>query len=501
MKILAVDISGLFRTMWEISQGKQDSKAFQLTIEAVARARDGFDRVAVCCDTGKSFRGRLWPEYKANRTDPGEAYRHQLARAVEQLDADGCTVLRAPPVKFEDDTGEAFYAEADDVIATVVGWAVEGGHRVRIYSADKDLLQCVSDQCDRMNFKGEVMGPADIIAKLGIPASLVPDWLALAGDGSDNFKAFPGIGDKTAVALLKAFGSALGVFTPAALERVPTLTKANIAEVLRSEGARERAERCLRVATVLRDVELSLEPLLADPVYKTPPAVSKVDFEPEETPPPAPALAPQPVSHAAPELVQDAPRSPLAIVRRSSVEVAGFNPLALEPTDPKQAWALAQTAAVCQLYKKFPNAEAIMMVIMEGRALGVASVVALKNAYIVKGNVGWSARFLRGLAMQPRHGLCEYFRIVESELHHALAICKRIGDPEFRVLSTTDQAKKRGLVVRDGKWDVDPLSMNVADVERRGARMGWPDVVSGLYTPDELEMGTDEDGSAISRAA
>jgi 5'-3' exonuclease len=512
MKILAVDISGLFRTHWEINQGKGETMAVEAATAAVVRARDGFDRVAICCDGGKSFRRAIWPEYKANRTDPGAAYREQLRRAIEQLEADGCTIFRAPQLlDYQDETGAALSAEADDVIGSLCAWAKDGGHFVRVYSADKDLLQLVHDGCDRMNFKGEVSGPNDLLAKLGVSQSLIPDFLALAGDTSDNFKAFPGIGPQKAVALLKHGGSALGLFRPEKLADVHMVVGDAIAKTLRAEGARERAERCLQVATIKRDLDIDFSPLLADPVFRRDESATKVAFpprapqlaavpqpvEPEEA---KPHPVPSPTDHAVAVRPPERIAAPAALIKRPEAPVSRLDPYALEPQTPQEAWALAQTLHASQMYRQqFMNPESILAVLLRGRSLGIPTIVALESAYMVHGRVGWSARMLRSLAMGSPD--CEYFRIAVTEMHRAVALCKRRGEPELVIESTTDMARERGLVVKGGKWDKDPLSMNVADVERRGARLVWPERVTGLFTPDELELGLTADGESIREAA
>jgi len=521
LRILAVDISGLFSVRWEINQGKEDSHAHQATLRAVAAAREGFDRVAICCDAGASWRRAIWPEYKANRPQRAAGYKHQLERTIEQLGREGCSVFVAPPVNRYDNEGVCYYAEADDVLGTLCAWALEGGHSVRILSGDKDLLQCVSgdaktpDICfiDRVDYRGIVMGPADVEAKLGVPPSRVPDWLALAGDKSDGYKPFPGLGDVKAVALIKYCGTALAVFEDPHFGHLHEIVGDAVAKTLRTPGAKERAARCLEVASVMRDLTMDFRPLLFEPIYVPTPAASKVDFVPV-APAAAPAAVPMtaaaaPAKEPPPDAVE--PSKGTTIIKRASIESYQFNPFALEPTDPKQALDLATCVYNSTLFRKFPNIEAAMMVILEGRSLGVPSIVALKNAYVVDGGaVGWSARFLRGLVMKS--GLCEYFDIVESDMDHALAICKRVGRPEFRVLSTTQMAAQRGLILepragndgklkRGNKWYSDPLSMNLAEVDRRGSRMGWPDVVAGLYTPDEVELGSAAEGVEILEAA
>jgi 5'-3' exonuclease len=491
---LAIDISGLFSTYWEINQGKEDSHAFQATLCAVNEARQGFDRVAICCDSGRSWRQYIWPTYKANRPDRGAAYRHQIDRTIARLEAEACTVFRAPPVKMIDaEAGAEYFAEADDVIGTLCAWAVEGGHAVRIYSGDKDLLQLVGSGVEQMNYRGVIFLAQDVIDKIGVEPERIPDLLALAGDKSDNFKPYEGIGTKRAVDLIKACGSALNVFNPEHFERLHEYI-GNAAATAIKAGGIEPARKCLKIATVLRDLEIDFDQLIEEPVWRPVEAKTAVNFAPA-----AAAAPPRPEAAEANPSIVKRPVSP-------AIERYQFNPFALEPNDPKQAWDLALAVCGSTLFKKFPNAEAVLMVLLEGRALGIPSVIALRNAYCVKGSIGWSARMLRGLVMKS--GLCDYFDIIESTPQKAVALCKRAGRPEFRVESTLELANQRGLVQAAGmnkfgkesegnKWNTDPLVMLVADVERRGARMGWPDVVAGLYTPDELQTGITAEGVSI----
>ena len=177
MNILAVDISALFSQYWEVDSGKgRDFDApRQSTINAVRRWRDGHDRVAICCDSGKSFRSQIWDTYKANRPDRGEAYRNQIRLTVEALATDGCSVFHAPKY------GGELYAEADDVIGSLCSWAFESGHQVTILSNDKDLMQLVSDSVVMIRplaKDGEQKVDSAVVqAKLGIVPHLVPPYL------------------------------------------------------------------------------------------------------------------------------------------------------------------------------------------------------------------------------------------------------------------------------------------------------------------------------------
>jgi hypothetical protein len=161
---------------------------------------------------------------------------------------------------------------------------------------------------------------------------------------------------------------------------------------------------------------------------------------------------------------------------------------------------LALTLYESRLYPNYANPQAILVVVLEGRTLGLPAATALKNAYIVSGRVGWSARLLRGLCLKHSQ-ICDYFDITESTMQRATARIKRVGRAELIVTTTVDDAQKRGLVRSGSKWAQDPMSMCVADVERRGARLVFPDIVAGLWTPDELEAGADAQGIEVIEGA
>src|SRR5260370_17019530 len=101
--------------------------------------------------------------------------------------------------------------EADDLIAAVTARALDQKWRVVIVSADKDLMQLVRDEDDRVvlwdSMRDRVYGPAEVREKLGVAPSRVRDFLALTGDTSDNIPGVPGVGPKTAADLLAHFRS------------------------------------------------------------------------------------------------------------------------------------------------------------------------------------------------------------------------------------------------------------------------------------------------------
>ncbi|MFA4945506.1 MAG: 5'-3' exonuclease H3TH domain-containing protein [Lentisphaeria bacterium] len=170
---------------------------------------------AVLFDLGRpAHRLELLPAYKANRPAMPEPLRAQLAELDQWLAALGWPVLR------EEGT------EADDLIAALV--RERAGHETAILTQDKDLAQLVAGGEVYLLQAGggrrfERLGPAEVEAKFGIRPDQLRDYLALVGDSSDNIPGVPGIGAKTAAALLKQFGSAAALLEQAAAVGKPAL--------------------------------------------------------------------------------------------------------------------------------------------------------------------------------------------------------------------------------------------------------------------------------------
>lgn len=153
--------------------------------------------LAVAMDSRtKSFRHEIYDQYKANRPPAPEDLKLQMGRVAEIVAAYRIPVLQQDGV------------EADDVIASAVRRATEAGLRVVIVSADKDLLQLVSDTVLMYDTsRNRVFGAPETQKKLGVLPERVGDYLALVGDSSDNVPGVPSVGPKTAVKLLDQFGT------------------------------------------------------------------------------------------------------------------------------------------------------------------------------------------------------------------------------------------------------------------------------------------------------
>lgn len=483
MKIAAIDISSVFSQHWLVNEGsgKDFSAAMHGTIAAVNGFREGHDRVAICCDSGKSWRTAIWSSYKADRPNRGEVYREQIRQTVERLQAQGCVVFRAPPVSMiEADAGADLYAEADDVIGTLCAWAIEGGHEVTIFSADKDLMQLVGRGVQQFSPMARTMyDAAKVEEKLGLPPKFIPDFLALAGDKSDNYKPFDGIGDKRAVDLIKICGSAMAVFEPEHWDRLGEYLKSEkLADAIKLRG-REPAEKCLRIATVLRDLEIDFEPLLDD----VPPFV--------EDPPPE-QVSQTEVAPAAPPAAQSVAMAPAAQAPATmSVIQGGRQQTAMAElpywTQPGYLDSLWRTANCFVQARCFPNVngpQQVMVVAMIAHEDGIGLATAMQHAYFVHGRLCWSATYL--LMRAEMSGTVEEFDVVTSTDRECVIRCKRKGRSRKNVSFKIEEAERAELVKGGGNWKKWPVEMLLARCIARALRQEWRSIMGGKYVPEEM---------------
>ena len=158
--------------------------------------------IAVAFDpSGPTFRHEEYPEYKAQREQCPEDIKNSVPIIKKILNAWNITILE-----------EKGY-EADDVIGTVALKAGEDGYETYMLTPDKDYCQLVRENVymyrPRFGNSGyDVMGPEEIKQKYDLTTPLqVIDLLGLMGDASDNIPGCPGVGEKTAIKLIKEYGS------------------------------------------------------------------------------------------------------------------------------------------------------------------------------------------------------------------------------------------------------------------------------------------------------
>jgi DNA polymerase-1 len=120
--------------------------------------------------------------------------------------------------------------EADDLLGSFAQAEVRAGGEALIMTGDRDMFQCAGQDVRVVLLKPgkvgyELLGPAEVRRRYGVPPDLVPDFIALRGDPSDGLPGAPGIGPKTAADLLQRHGSLDGAIAGALHER-PRVTAA-----------------------------------------------------------------------------------------------------------------------------------------------------------------------------------------------------------------------------------------------------------------------------------
>jgi DNA polymerase-1 len=198
------------------SKGEETSAVFGFT-KTMLNLMERYEpsHVAAVFDSREAtFRTGLYKEYKANRPEMPESLAAQIPRIFQVLEAMSIRTFAVPGF------------EADDVIATI-SKRFEQEMPVRIVSSDKDLLQVVSDRIRLLRpGKGGLLEEEFDTVRLHETYGLTPeqfiDFQALMGDATDNVPGVPGVGEKTALKLIKDYGSLDGVYGK--IESIPSLS-------------------------------------------------------------------------------------------------------------------------------------------------------------------------------------------------------------------------------------------------------------------------------------
>ncbi len=171
--------------------------------------------MAICFDSKeKTNRAKKFAEYKIHRPSMPADLRDQIPVIKDIVKAYNIAIF------------EVGGFEADDIIATLSKWAVSQGIEVVIVSEDKDLYQIVDKNILFFSpKKGEILDSQDIAKLLGFPPNKITDFIALAGDSSDNIPGVRGVGEATAKRLLLKFGNLEKIFDNLDHINVPRLRK------------------------------------------------------------------------------------------------------------------------------------------------------------------------------------------------------------------------------------------------------------------------------------
>lgn len=198
---------------------------------------------------GKTFRDEIYSEYKAQRPPMPDDLRPQIEPIHRMVAAMGLPLVIIDGV------------EADDVIGTIAKQVGETGREVIVSTGDKDMAQLVTEKVTLVNtMNNTVMDIQGVKDKFGIPPELIIDYLALMGDKVDNIPGVPGVGEKTALALLQGLGSIKDIYNR--LDDIADLGfRGSKTMKQKMEDNKEMAELSYTLATIKCDVELPFNAL------------------------------------------------------------------------------------------------------------------------------------------------------------------------------------------------------------------------------------------------
>lgn len=492
--VLLIDLSGIYWANYHATADQSVSEAFERTVAKVTALKGDHDLVAVCCDAPPYWRKEILPEYKAQREAAPPQAVEQFRRVKDRLRADGFLLWAA----------QGF--EADDVIAFATSAARKDGHRVVIASNDKDSHQLVTDEVTVVStMSGVRYTPQEVFNKHGVAPEKIRDFLSLVGDSSDNVPGIPGVGPKTAAALLNEFGTLDAVLAEArkppaasdADESGSRITKPKLKAALVDHA--EAALLARRVITLRTDVPIDWKEIYMDrkPTPLTEIAESSFDDEPPAAPVPE---APKSEPRATPSVAKTEPELPpaQALAIRAPEEWS----LALEPRTSKGAYEVAKALHESRLYQQLGSVEAIYAVLLRGRSLGLDATTSLAVFHNLKGKLTMHADLIEALVL--RSGKAEFFEMVESTAQGATYATKRVGARREQTLTfTIEDAFFAGLVTKDPKgrdgylgisesgkpsnWDKYRATMLRHRCKTQLARAVYADVVLGLYAPEEFD--------------
>ncbi len=203
------------------------------------------DYIACAFDSKeKTFRHKMYKEYKANRPKMPDELQMQLPHLWDMLEAMNLPVLKKPGV------------EADDIIGTLAVQAEKERLDTYIVSGDKDFMQLMNNHIfmyapgTRKSPDPIIYDPVKVEERWGVPPEKIIDLLGLMGDSSDNVPGVAGVGEKTAVKLIKEYGSLEG-----ALANSDKITNKRVYNGLK-DGV-ENAKLSKELVKILTEVDLT----------------------------------------------------------------------------------------------------------------------------------------------------------------------------------------------------------------------------------------------------
>ena len=239
--------SYIFRAFFGIRQQLSTSKGFPTNalygfinmLQKVIRDEKP-DYLVIAFDSPeKTFRHKIYPDYKANRDAPPKELSLQFPFFEPLVDAYGIPSIRQPGF------------EADDIIGTLSKKGEQEGLEVFIVSGDKDMMQLITPHVHMLDtMKNKKFMDKDVVEKFGVGPGQVIEVMGLMGDSSDNIPGVTGVGPKTAGELIRKFGSIRSLY-----KRIDEVEKKKVKEKL--ERDKDSAFMSLELVTI--DTEMNLD--------------------------------------------------------------------------------------------------------------------------------------------------------------------------------------------------------------------------------------------------
>lgn len=214
--------------------------------DLLERVRPKYIAVAFDQSLTTCFRNRIYPAYKANREPAPADLQLQFKRCMELCRCLGVTAFANPEY------------EADDIIGTLVTTMRRQGVRSTVVTRDKDMAQLIREGDVYWDFgAGNPCSYHDVERRFGVAPERFADYLALMGDSVDNIPGIPGVGAKTAAALMREFASLDDIY--AGLDRVIGLKmRGALALGARLRKHREAAYLARQLTAIMCDVPLDM---------------------------------------------------------------------------------------------------------------------------------------------------------------------------------------------------------------------------------------------------
>jgi len=508
--VVLIDLSSIAHPIYRMSASEPDPNHTSTQIVAKVRAyASGQPHVAICCDSGRSFRKDLVESYKANRPEREEPLHHQIRIACERLTADGFPIWAA----------KGF--EADDLIATGAHLALarDAETEVLVVSSDKDLLALVGPRVRVKSVStGAVYDEAGVQEKFGVPPTAIRDYLTLVGDASDNVVGAKGIGAKRAAELLDRFGTLDALYSDfnrstVTDRRLMGFTPALAASI---EEFAPRLDEVRRLITMRTDVPIPFDEVFAERV-----AQSVAEFNPnvEDEDPMAsqeqgeqpsnesekrevPLTGPieTPAQVAEPTQVAPSPEqnnvTALSPRETEVLQAPAEYERQLDPRSMMQARQLSKDLYDARMFGAYGNPQAVLSTVMLGREMGLPAMASLRSIHVIEGKHSLAAALMAAIVLKS--GLAEYFELVGEPTETAVTFethRKGARNP-VKLTHTIEMARQawnkgkteaeREASWKASGWGRNPTDMLVARCQARLARYVYPDLLAGMYTPEEL---------------